>query len=97
MAKAGIIGGGAAGMFAAVQAAVRGHEVHLYEQNDKLGKKLFITGKGRCNFTNACSVEEFLQNIVSNGKFMYSSGYGFTSDDIMEFFRNCHVPVKVER
>ena len=67
MAKAGIIGGGAAGMFAAVQAAVRGHEVHLYEQNDKLGKKLFITGKGRCNFTNACSVEEFLQNIVSNG------------------------------
>ena len=97
MAKAGIIGGGAAGMFAAVQAAVRGHEVHLYEQNDKLGKKLFITGKGRCNFTNACSVEEFLQNIVSNGKFMYSSGYGFTSDDIMEFFRNRHVPVKVER
>ncbi len=97
MAKTGIIGGGAAGMFAAVQAAGRGHEVHLYEQNEKLGKKLFITGKGRCNFTNACSVEEFLQNIVSNEKFMYSAGYGFTSSDIMEFFEQCHVPVKVER
>lgn len=97
MAKVGIIGGGAAGMFAAVWAAGFGHEVHLYEQNEKLGKKLFITGKGRCNFTNACSVEEFLQNIVSNAKFMYSSGYGFTSQDVMDFFEQHHVPVKVER
>lgn len=97
MAKVGIIGGGAAGMFAAVQAAGYGHEVHLYEQNEKLGKKLFITGKGRCNFTNACPAEEFFQNIVSNAKFMYSSGYGYTSQDIMAFFEQHRVPVKVER
>ena len=88
MAKVGIIGGGAAGMFAAVQAAGYEHEVHLYEQNEKLGKKLFITGKGRCNFTNACPAEEFFQNIVSNAKFMYSSGYGYTSQDIMAFLNS---------
>lgn len=97
MAKVRIIGGGAAGMFASVLAAERGHEVHLYEQNDRLGKKLFITGKGRCNFTNACPPEDFFQNIVSNAKFMYSSGYGYTSDDIIKFFETYHVPVKVER
>lgn len=97
MAKIGIIGGGAAGMFVAVQAARFGHEIHLYEQNEKLGKKLFITGKGRCNFTNDCPAEEFFRNIVSNAKFMYSSGYGYTSREIMDFFEDHNVPVKVER
>lgn len=97
MAKIGIIGGGAAGMFAAVQAAGYGHEIHLYEQNEKLGKKLFITGKGRCNFTNDCPEEEFFRNIVTNAKFMYSSGYGYSSSRIMEFFEEHKVPVKVER
>ena len=70
-----IIGGGAAGMFAAIFAARNGQEVHLYEQNEKLGKKLFITGKGRCNLTNAADMEVLFQSVVSNAKFLYSSFY----------------------
>ena len=69
MAEVLIIGGGAAGMAAAVFAGEAGHHVRIFEKNEKLGKKLFITGKGRCNFTNACDMEEYIHNVVSNPKF----------------------------
>ncbi|MFQ8689485.1 MAG: FAD-dependent oxidoreductase, partial [Blautia sp.] len=71
MAKLLIVGGGAAGMMAAVHAARNGHQVHLYEKNEKLGKKIYITGKGRCNLTNDCPVEELFPAVVSNPKFLY--------------------------
>ena len=75
MKKVIVIGGGAAGMMAAYAAAkaVNGAEVLLLEQNEKLGKKVFITGKGRCNVTNACETEELFHNVVSNEKFLYSA------------------------
>ena len=73
MRKAAVIGGGAAGMMTAVLAAGEKTEIHLYEKNEKLGKKLFITGKGRCNVTNDCPTEEFFTNVVTNPKFLYSS------------------------
>ena len=72
-----VIGGGAAGMMAAIHAAYMGADVTLYEKNDRLGKKLRITGKGRCNFTNDSSVEEFLQNVVRGGKFLTGALYSF--------------------
>ena len=92
-----IVGGGAAGMMAAVAAAAKGHEVHVLEKNDKLGKKLFITGKGRCNVTNDCDVETLLKNVISNPKFLYSAFYGFTSQDMMTFLENAGLPLKTER
>ena len=92
MSNVVIVGGGAAGMAAAIAAAGIGHEVHLYEKNEKLGKKVYITGKGRCNVTNACDMETMLQNVVTNPRFLYSSFYGFTNQDIMDLLeRNgCH-------
>ena len=75
--KLAIIGGGAAGMMASILAARQGADVDLYEKNDKLGKKLYITGKGRCNLTNACGMEELLASVKSNPKFLYSAFYGF--------------------
>lgn len=72
MAKTIVIGGGAAGMMAAYAAAMCGNEVSLYEKNEKLGKKVYITGKGRCNVTNACETQDLFINIVTNPKFMYS-------------------------
>lgn len=92
-----IIGGGAAGMMAAVTAAERGIQVTLIERNDKLGKKLYITGKGRCNLCNCCETEEFFKNVVSNPKFLYSSVYGFTPDDTIAFFNGLGLETKVER
>ena len=92
-----IAGGGAAGMAAAVFAAEKGCHVHLFEKNEKLGKKLFITGKGRCNFTNDCPEEDFFASVVSNPKFLYSSLYGFNCQASIAFFENLGVPVKVER
>ena len=92
-----VIGGGAAGMFAAVQAAQRGLQVLLLEKNDRLGKKLAITGKGRCNVTNACSPEEVLKNIPRNPHFLYSAVYGFTPEQAMAFFEEGGCPLKVER
>ena len=74
-----VIGGGAAGMMAAVSAAECGHQVVLCEKNEKLGKKIYITGKGRCNLTNNCQVEELLAAVCSNPKFLYSAFYGFNS------------------
>ena len=97
MGKIGIIGGGAAGMMAAIFAGQNGHEVHLFEKNEKLGKKLFITGKGRCNLTNACEIEELFQGILTNYRFLYSAFYSFTNEQTMEFFEELGVPLKIER
>ena len=71
MTKIAIIGGGAAGMYASVFLAEKGHEVHVFEKNEKLGKKLFITGKGRCNVTNDCDEETFFSSVITNSKFLY--------------------------
>ena len=93
-----VIGGGAAGMMAAGTAASRGLHVKLIEQNKLLGKKLMITGKGRCNLTNACDdVETLINNVPTNGSFLYSAFYGFTNHQTMDFFEELGVKVKVER
>jgi len=97
MSKVLIIGGGAAGMFASVVAAMNGHEVHVFEQNEKLGKKIFITGKGRCNFTNACDMGELFDSVISNSKFLYSAFYGYNNYDVIDFFENLGVRTKIER
>lgn len=97
MGKVLIIGGGAAGMFAAVKAAQEGCEVHLFEKNEKLGKKLFITGKGRCNLTNACDMETLFSSVIGNSKFLYSSFYGYTNEDVMSFFEERGLSLKTER
>ncbi len=97
MSRVIVIGGGAAGMMAAVSAAMAGHETALYEKNEKLGKKLYITGKGRCNVTNACGMEELFQGVVTNPKFLYSSFYRFTNQDLMDFFEQHGCRLKVER
>ena len=95
--KAVVIGAGAAGLICAGGLAEKGHEVVLIEKNDKVGKKLFITGKGRCNLTNSCDAREFLSNVVSNPKFLNSAIYGFTPSDCMDFFSSLGVKLKVER
>ena len=92
-----IIGGGAAGMMAAAAALESGAQVTLYEHNRFLGKKLRITGKGRCNVTNNCPPEEILKNVISNPKFLYSSVYKFTPEDVMAYFEGIGVPLKTER
>ena len=97
MSKVVIIGGGAAGMMAAVSAAGAGHQVRLYEKNEKLGKKIYITGKGRCNLTNACDTEELFDHVVHNGKFLYSSFYAFSNQDMIAFMEENGCPVKIER
>lgn len=97
MSKTAVIGGGAAGMMAALAAAGKGHRVVLYEKNEKLGKKVFITGKGRCNVTNDCTEAAFLENVIHNSSFLYSAIYGFTSQDMMKLLRDAGCPIKVER
>lgn len=97
MSKVLIIGGGAAGMFASVFAAMSGHEVHVFEKNDKLGRKLFITGKGRCNITNACDLEELFPAVITNSRFLYSSFYSYTNQDVIDFFERLGVKTKIER
>lgn len=97
MAKTLIIGGGAAGMMAAVYAGRAGDEVYLFEQNEKLGKKLYITGKGRCNFTNAGTMEELFDSLMTNRKFMFSSLYGYNNYDVMDFFEEQGLEYKIER
>lgn len=97
MSKVYVIGGGAAGMIAAIAAARNGHKVVLLEKNEKLGKKLFITGKGRCNITNACNKEEFFEQIVSNPKFLYRAYHSFSNYDTMNFFEELGLPIKTER
>jgi len=97
MSKVLIIGGGAAGMMAGVFAARNHYEVHILEKNEKLGKKVFITGKGRCNVANACDTEELFPAVMSNPKFLYSGFYSFGPQDVMNFFEEAGVPLKVER
>lgn len=97
MAKILIIGGGAAGMAAAAFLGEKNHQVHLFEKNEKLGKKLFITGKGRCNVTNTCDEETFFKSVVSNPKFLYSAFYGFTNQDVISYFEKLGLPLKEER
>lgn len=97
MNKILVVGGGAAGMMAAVTAARNGKKVRLIEKNEKLGKKLFITGKGRCNITNAADIEDLFSAVVSNPKFLYSSFYSMTNDQVIDFFEELGVKTKVER
>ena len=97
MSKILIVGGGAAGMMAGVYLARAGQEVHILEKNEKLGKKVYITGKGRCNVTNNCDTEELFRAVMSNPKFLYSAFYSFTPQDVMEFFEEAGVPLKTER
>ncbi len=97
MSKVLVVGGGAAGMFAAIFAAYNGNEVHIFEKNEKLGKKLFITGKGRCNITNASDMDTLFSSVVTNSKFLYSSFYGYTNQDVVDFFERIGVQTKIER
>lgn len=92
-----VIGGGPAGMMAAISASEEGASVLLLEPNERLGKKLNITGKGRCNLTNRCGVEEFLRSVPRNGRFLYSACSRFPSEDVMAFFEALGVPLKTER
>ena len=92
-----VIGGGPAGMFAAITAAKRGQRVLLLERNDRLGKKLLITGKGRCNVTNNCSVEEVLRNVPRNGRFLYSALNACPPNFVMDFFATAGCQLKTER
>lgn len=97
MSNVFVIGGGAAGMMAAISAAMSGHNVSLYEKNEKLGKKIYITGKGRCNVTNACDTEELFGKIVTNSKFMYSAIYTYDNNMVQDFFEQNNCPLKIER
>ena len=84
-------------MFAAIAAADRGHEVTLLEKNEKLGKKLYITGKGRCNITNAGDMDVLFSNVVTNSKFLYSAFYACDNQRVIDFFEKNGLPVKIER
>ena len=97
MSKVLVVGGGAAGMFASIFAAYNGNEVHLYEKNEKLGKKIYITGKGRCNITNASDMDTLFNSVITNPKFLYSSFKGYTNQDVIDFFETIGVKTKVER
>lgn len=97
MSKIIVVGGGAAGMLSAIFAARNGHEVLLYEKNSKLGKKLYITGKGRCNITNASDMETLFDHVVTNSKFLYSSFYSFNNFDVIDFFEELGLKTKIER
>ena len=92
-----VVGGGAAGMMAAGTAALYGAEVTIFENTDRLGKKLAITGKGRCNVTNACTVQEFLENVTKNPRFLYAALNAFDTDSTVSFFENSGVKLKTER
>lgn len=97
MNKIIVVGGGAAGMMAAIAAARAGARVCLIEKNEKLGKKIFITGKGRCNVTNAGDMETLFANCVSNEKFLYSAFYGFDNRAVMDLIEKAGCPLKIER
>lgn len=97
MSRVAVIGGGAAGLMAATKAAENGAEVILFEKNKRPGRKICITGKGRCNITNKCSNDVFIRNVVSNPRFLYSAINAFSTDDTIDFFENLGVSTKVER
>ena len=97
MKKVIVVGGGPAGMMAAIAAAEAGHRTILAEQNEKLGKKLYITGKGRGNFTNAADIGDFFDKTVSNSKFLYSALYGFSNQSLLTFFEENGLKWKEER
>ncbi len=97
MKKVCVIGGGAAGLMAAYAAAEKGHQVTLFEKNEKLGKKIYITGKGRCNFSNDVSAEDFLQNVVRGKKFLTGVIYAFSPQKTIDFMENYGLSVKIER
>ena len=97
MSRVVVIGGGAAGCFAAMGAAECGHEVTLLEKNEKLGKKIYITGKVRCNLTNDCDMEELMSHVIRNPKFLYSAFYCMDQQRVMDFFEQHGTPLKVER
>lgn len=97
MKKVIVIGGGASGMMAAYAASLAGAEVTLLEKNEKTGKKIYITGKGRCNLTNDCDAEDFFKNVVTNPKFLYSAYYSFDSSMVMDLFESNGCPLKTER
>lgn len=97
MSKVMIVGGGPAGMFAAITAAQNGHAVTLVEKNEKLGKKLYITGKGRCNITNASDMDNLFSNVMTNSRFLYSAFYAFDSQQVIDFFEQNGLKTKVER
>ena len=92
-----VIGGGAAGMMAAGTAVLSGAEVTIFESTDRLGKKLAITGKGRCNVTNNCSRDEFLENVTKNPRFLYAALSSFSTEDTMSLFESLGVSLKTER
>lgn len=95
--KIAVVGGGAAGQLAAIMAARQGGNVTLFEKNEKLGKKIYITGKGRCNVTNDSGREGFFENVIENPRFLYSAYAAFTERDMMELLEEAGVPLKVER
>ena len=95
--KVVVIGGGAAGMIAASTASYMGHDVILLEKNDRLGRKILITGKGRCNITNNCDIEELIENVPTNGKFLYSAFYTFTNEQVIDMFNSLGLKTKTER
>lgn len=97
MSRVIVVGGGAAGMMAAYASAESGHKVLLLEKNEKLGKKIYITGKGRCNVTNSADKEQFFRNVVTNSKFLYSSIYQFDHQAMISFLEEYGCPVKTER
>ena len=97
MSKVIVIGGGPAGMFAAIAAAEIGHDVTILEKNEKLGKKLYITGKGRCNITNASDMEVLFSNVMTNAKFLYSAFYAYDNQRVIDFFEENGLATKIER
>lgn len=97
MKRVCVIGGGPAGIMAAYAAALKGNSVSLFEKNEKLGKKLYLTGKGRCNITNAAPIEEFFDSVVSNGAFLYSAFYTFGNTQLLELLNKSGLETKVER
>ena len=92
-----VVGGGAAGMMAAGTAKLYGGDVTIFENTDRLGKKLAITGKGRCNVTNNCTTQEFLENVTKNPRFLYAALSAFDTESTMSFFENLGVKLKIER
>ena len=97
MSNVAVIGGGAAGMMAAVAAAENGHTVTLLEKNEKLGKKVYITGKGRCNITNAGDMDNLFANVMTNAKFLYSAFYSYDNQRVIDFFERNGLRTKTER